>query len=277
MDYENFCSNIRRLKDTLEKYHVEEERIYNENIRFLEELKELANFKKITMDNREFLLEVLAKKNEGTSSENKNMERKYKYVREASEWNTYSLNDGASIKETNESLKSNANIINDRVDTPIKSTNEASSNSTEHNSEEENAMSEFMENYNNGKLAPTYECLTVADEWADKLSVMDIPDWAYFPEKDKITLVRGDREKYYAYRAVSGKRVYFLVPKGVSLSGIQVIQNAFPTFFDFNLEECTDTIKTAKVIRPAIVVEENNEFKLYINKYGKKYKGIIEF
>lgn len=252
MDYENFCKNLQRIKDTLERYHEEEEKTYKDNISFLDQLMEVGTYRKISVNHKEFLRELFTSR-------------------------------GATISNTKTSVtyqKYNNDIYNKSTNSnDVYTNNETLKNTAVKPSTEEEVIRKFMETYNNNSLSSEYLCLKVDDKYADSLSSMDVKDWKSFSGKNEITLIEGSREKYHAYKVAKDKAVYFLVPTEAmkeSFGGLRVIQNAFPTFFDFDLNECNES-KHATLVRPAIVAEKDGVFKLYKDKTGVVYKGILKF
>ena len=253
MDYENFCKNLQRIKDTLERYHEEEEKIYKDNISFLDQLIEVGTYRKISVTHKEFLRELF----NGKVSTISNTKTSVTYQKHNNDiYNKFTNSN--NLYTNNETLKNTAVK-------PIT---------------EEEVIRKFMEAYNNNKLSDEYVCLTVDDKYAYSLSTMiNVKEWEAFIDKNNITLTEGPRAKYYAYKVPEKNNIYFLVPTEAmkeSFSETRIIQNAFLTFFNFDWEKYGDS-KRAILVKPAIVKEKDGAFKLLKNNKGEIYKGILKF
>lgn len=142
-----------------------------------------------------------------------------------------------------------------------------------------------MEEYKAGKLSSNYnyEVLGVSRNYAQKLAFMNQAKWKNYQDKERISLSSKDvnRSLYFAYAVKEKPNIYFVIPARPEMSafgGTKALQSAYPIFFDFDMEVCASEYKrAAKLVAPAVVVEKDGEYKLYVDKNGKAWKGRIEF
>lgn len=261
MDYERYLGKLQDIKIALEEGYKsklkKEEELYQDNIGFIDELMHDITYKQITEENIEAIKNVL-QMNVDTSL----------YFAQTKPNGNNSCNKNSDTRLNNKS----ANILPTDSDmtTCEKQPNGVSP------SKEEVAIQEFMDKYNHYALPVDYKILSVTDSFADELSRVNRRDWDAYPNKSEITLSERSNGMYYAYAVKENSNDYFLVLAKQFRSqfgGIRVIQNAYPAFFDFDVDACLTAPKPIKLVKPAIVKLVNGKYQLA----GKAWKGKIEF
>lgn len=261
MDYERYLGKLQDIKNALEEGHKnklkKEEELFQDNIGFIDELMHDITYKQITEESVEFIQNFLQRKIDTSV-----------YVAQPNINGNNSCNKNNEIKLNNKS----ANTVTNETDM-IKREKQLTDVSP---SQEDVVIQEFMDKYNHNKLPDDYKILSVTDSFATELSRINRKGWDAYPDKAEITLSEGSNAMYYAYSIKENPNSYFLVLAKQFRSqfgGIRVIQNAYLTFFEFDIDVCLTVPKPAKLVKPAIVKLVDGKYQLA----GKAWKGKIEF
>ncbi|MDO4921882.1 MAG: hypothetical protein Q4E64_08690 [Phascolarctobacterium sp.] len=267
MDYEYYQGKLQDIKNALDEGYKscadnfkKQESLYKDNIYFIDTLMQDITYKKITEDNLAIIQKIL--RGEFTDS---------------------ALPSQLSKKDENEKSSIDSLQIQRGTTPDMISKFSYGENIREASSSEIEAVKKFIEAYKAGQLSSNYETLGISKTYAQIFAFMNKDRWKAYQDKDKISLSAKNvnRILYFAH-AVEGKsNVYFLTPSRTEMAafgGTKAIQSAYPAFFDFDMEVCaTENKKVAKLIAPAVVVKKDDEYKLYVDKNGKAWKGKIEF
>lgn len=288
MEYEIYKNKLLDIKNSLEEL---KQLLENRNSRYIDTINEIYDMG----DNEKYeIIRFAENKTSRRVTEIRNqicdlddfMEKAiYKNIFVDSAQNAQKVSPGyneevvkVEDKHTNK-FKSEKEMKTSSLDSNIICNSENSDIYQGFNDDQKREIEKFIDAYVHNKLATYYGeeyKLSVVDECAKELSKRNIDDWDNIENKDRIALhdTQNTNQAYYAYK-IKGCRneLYFAIPaSGQKFTPPLVVRNAFLTYFELPRKDIGSSGRIPKLIRPAVLIKENNEYRLY-----GEHKGLLKF